>query len=312
MYSVTPPMPKGMGIGHLDRLSQNTTDSIASRSGPDISTRWQHHASTDELWLSYRARNFVSSWPIDLPSSGDPGGDSDLVSSIRKVGQFLKENSKSAESPFGMSVQNLMRGALHLVAAGGTGDVEGFPPEDKEILLTVLRPVQDFLESHPRVARSPFGEAVAKMGRAMVSTISANSGDQGPVFNNQVIQFAGPAKQFLEAHPKIADMPLGQAVEKLINGVLGMGEGNDVDPDIQNLAKRIGHFVAPHPRLAESEFGQLISGLIRGILALDTTVPPDVEPHAVGDIRRDVAVPAVSHVSPVTDFYDEADLKKAA
>jgi hypothetical protein len=68
-------------------------------------------------------------------------------------------------------------------------------------------------------------------------------------------------------------MPLGQAVEMLINGVRAMGEGNSVDPYIQNLAKRTGHYVSEHPRLAESEFGQLVSNLARGILALDTTVP---------------------------------------
>ena len=52
-------------------------------------------------------------------------------------------------------------------------------------------------------------------------------------------------------------MPLGQAVEMLINGVRAMGEGNSVDPYIQNLAKRTGHYVSNirgsrNPSLASS------------------------------------------------------------
>jgi len=114
------------------------------------------------------------------------------------------------------------------------------------------------------------------MGKAIVSTIRADGGDPGSTIKHKVIHDAKQAHRYLEERPKIAGMPLSQAVEKLIDGVRAMGERNSVDPNIQNLAKRIGHYVGQHPRLAESEFGQLVSNLARRILALDTTIPPVV------------------------------------
>ncbi len=312
MNPVNHPMSQGIGTGQLDRLSQNTTDRIPSRPEPGISPRRPHHMPADNVRLSDRARSFVATRLIDLPPPGGPGGDSDLASSIRKVGQFLKEHPRITESPFGKSVQTLMRGSVHLIKTEGTCCTGGFPPEAKEKLLGAVRQVKDFMENHPRVAHSPFGKAVAEMARAIVSTIGTDGGDPGSTLKDKVIQAAKHADQFLGAHPNIAKMPLGQEVEKLINGVRAMGEDITVDPDIQNLAKRVGHFVGHHPRLAESEFGQLISNLTRGILALDTTVPPDVEPPVVGDIRPDVAGPVVNAGSPAIYSIEKADIQKAA
>lgn len=312
MNPVNHAMPQGMGLGHLDRLSQISTDRMPSRPEQNSVMRRPHHVPADEVRLSIRARSFVATRPIDLPSPGDPGGNSDLASSIRKVEQFLKEHPRIAESPFGKSVQTLMRGAVHLVKIQGVNHTDGFPPEAKEKLLGAVRQVKAFLESHPRVAQSPFGTAVANMARAIVSTIRADGGDPGTGLKDKVIHAAKQAHRFLETHPKIASMPLGQAVEKLINGVRQMGEGNNVDPDIQNLAKRISHFVSNHPRLGESEFGQLVSNLTRGILALDATVPPDVEPPVVGDIRPDAAVPVVNDLIQAADVFKKADLQEAA
>ena len=93
-------MPPGMGIGQLDRLSPNSADSPASRPEPDLSLRRSHHIPIDELRLSHRAQDFIATRLIDLPPPGDPGGDGDLAASIRKVGQFLKEHQRMAESPF--------------------------------------------------------------------------------------------------------------------------------------------------------------------------------------------------------------------
>ncbi|MDA1325111.1 MAG: hypothetical protein O3C34_10210 [Proteobacteria bacterium] len=312
MNMVNHAMPQGMGIGQLDRLSPNTTDSLSSRFGADISPRHPHHAPADDVRLSHHARSFNISRPGNLPPPGSPGGDSDLATSLRKVGQFLKEHPRIAESPFGKAVQTLMRGGMHLVKTGSTGDMDGIPPEAKETLLGAVRQAKEFLENHPRVADSPLGTAVVEMARAVVSTIGAEGGDPGLTLKDEIILAAKQAHQFLEAYPKIAEMPLGQAVEKLIDGVQESDEGITVDPDIQNLAKRIGHFVGSHPRLAESEFGQLISTLTRGILALDTTVPPDEEPPVDDDSLPDVAVPVASNDRPAMEMIKKADLQQAA
>lgn len=302
MNTINHAMLQGMGSGQLDRLSQIPTDRMPFRSEQDFTLRNPHDVPPDEVRLSDRAQKFVATPPIYLPPPDRPGGDGELASSIRKVGQFLKEHPEIAQSSFGKSVQTLMRGAVHLVQGGGAGG------EAKEYLLGAVRQVKEFTENHPRVADSPFGQAVAGMGRAIVSTIGSDGGDPGSILKDKVIHAARQADRYLEAHPKIAEMPLGQAVEKLINGVRTMGEGATVESDIQNLAKRIGHYVGQHPRLAESEFGQLVSNLARGIVALDTTVPPVVEPPVVGDISPDVAVPVVSEIAEL----EMADLQKAA
>jgi hypothetical protein len=312
MSPVNPTMSQGMGLGQLDRLSQSSSHRIPSRPAPDITLRIPQDASADGVRLSDRARSFVATRPVDLPPPGDPGGDSDLAASIRKVEQFLKEHPRIKQSSFGKSVQTLMCGAVHLVKTHGTGDTGGYPPEAHEKSMGAVGQIKEFLGNHPRVASSPFGQAVAEMGQAIVSTITMDGGDPGATIKDKVIQAARQAQQFLEAHPKIAAMPLGQAVAELINGIGTMGEGNYVDPDIQNLAKRIGHFVGHHPRLAEFEFGQLVSNLTRGMLVLDTTVPPDVEPPVVGDSRPDVAVPVASVTVQTTDIVEKADIHIAA
>lgn len=309
MNMVNHAMPQGMGIGQLDRLSPTTTDRMSSRFGADISPRHLHHAPADDVRLSHQAGRFNMNRSGNLPPPGSPGGDSDLATSIRKVGQFLKEHPRIAESPFGHSVQTLMRGAIHLVKSDGAGDINAFPPEAWEHLLTSVRQVKEFLDNHPRVAGSPFGKSVAEMGRAIVSTIRA---DGGTTSRDKIIHAAKQTHQFLEMHPKIGEMPLGQAVEKLINGIRGMSEENNIDSDTQNLAKRIGHFVGSHPRLAETEFGHLISTLTRGILALDTTVPPHVEPPVADDSLPDAVVLVASNDRPAMEMIKKADLQKAA
>ena len=302
-------MSQGMGLGQLDRLSHISADRMPPRPEHDVTLRRPHHMPTDEVRLSVRARSFDFTRPIDIPPPGDPGGDSDLASSIRKVGQFLEEHPRIAHSPFGKSVQTLMRGAAHLLTTDSAGS---FPPEAKDKLMGAVSQVTEFMANHPRVAQSPFGQAVAELGKAIASTIRADGGDPGSTLKEKVIQAAKQAHRFLEAHPKIAAMPLGQAVEKLISGVRAMGEGNGIVPDIQTLAKRISHFVGHHPRLAESEFGQLVANLTRGILALGTSVPPDVEPPVVGDIRPDAAVLASSEVIVTADSPEKAGLQEAA
>ena len=312
MNVINHPMPEGVGIGQLDRLSPNTSDRVVSNTETHMSLRRSHHVPTDDLSLSRRARSFIETRPIDLPPPGGPVGDGDLAASIRKVGQFLKEHPRMAESPFGKSVQTLMRGAVQLVKSDIAGDINGFPPDAKEKLLDAVRQVKVFLSNHPRVAESSFGKAVAKMGQAIVSNIAMDGGDPSLTLKDKVIHAAKKTHHFLEAHPKIAQMPLGQAAENLINGVWEMGNGNAIDPDIQNLAKRISHFVSHHPRLAESEFGQLVTNLTRGILALDTSIPQDVEPPVVGVFRPDVAVLADRNDMLKVDLFRKADFQKAA
>jgi len=302
MNSVNHPMSQGMGISQLDRLSQNPTERMPSRPEPDMS----HHALADEVQISNRARRFFAARPVDLPLPGHPGGDSELASSIRKVGQFLKQHPEIAHSPLGKSVQMLMRGAVHLVKAGAAGGAGRFPREAGEKLSGVVNRVREFLENHPRVAGSPFGQAVAAMARETVSAITTD----GSTLQDIIIKAAKEAQQFLETHSRIAEMPLGQVVEKLINGVRATAEGTSPDPDIGNLAKRTGHFVSHHPRLAESEFGQLIATLTRGILALESAIPPDVEPSVAGDIRPGAVVPVASEIMQASETIEKADSQK--
>lgn len=217
-----------------------------------------------------------------------------------------------ADSPFGQAVQLVMRGAIHLVKNDGAGAVDGFPPGAEKNLQAAVGKIQEFLDDHPRVANSPFGKAVSQMGRAVVTALDLPGNDPGMSLKDKITQAAKQVHRFLEAHPKMAAMPLGQAVEKLINGVREMGENLTLDTETHTLAKRISHYIGQHPRLAGSEFGQLVSNLTRGLLALDTTIPPDVEPPVVGDIRPGVAVPAVNTDLETTLKGDEADLKKAA
>jgi hypothetical protein len=244
----------------------------------------------DDVRISDRARVFVATPPVNIPPPGDGGGNGELLKAARAVNSFLEENPRIANSPFGKAAGMLVRGAVHLANSQG---VDSFPTDSTEKIMQAVGKVREFLENHPRVADSPFGKAVAKLGGEIASHIRADHIDSEPTLQDKVIRAAKATHGFLEAHPKIAEMPLGQAVEKLINGVREIGDGGTVDADIQQLAKRLGHFVHNHPRLAQSEFGQLVSTLTRGILALDSTLPPEVDPPVVGTGRPDIGPAAV-------------------
>lgn len=295
MYPVSNPLSQGPGTQQLDRLSQNSTDRMPPRPETDVYRGRSHRIEADDIQISDRARIFVATGPTKIPSPGEGGGDEDLLKAARQVNSFLDEHPRLAHSPFGKAAGLLVRGAVHL-AKGEGSDI--LPPESKEQLLQAVGKAKEFLGSHPRVAESPFGQAVAKLGGEIVSQIRADKGDPGPSLQDKVIHAAKQANGYLEAHAKVAEMPLGQAVDKLINGVGEMGDGKTIDADIQQLAKRIGNFVHNHPRLAQSEFGQLVSSLARGIAALDTPLPSEIDLPVVGDIQRETD-PAVVELRPV-------------
>lgn len=309
MFSVNQSTPRSVGIGHVDRPSQNTAGRLPSYKETDNSSRLPHHLSTDKVWLSDSARSFVPTNLVNLPRPGDAGADGELVASIRKIDEFLNQNPRMAESPFGKSVQTLMRGAAHLVTLGGSSGGDNFSHEATEKLVSSVRDIEAFLKKHPRVAREPFGQAVTQLGRAVVSTILGNGDNPAMTLEERISGTIKQIRQYLEAQPKIAAMPLGLAVDSLISGVQPLAEGAGIETDLQNLAKRIGHFVGAHPRLAESEFGQLIASLTRGILALAPLVPPSVEPPVVSAVRSDAAVPAAHDALPVSNG---TDIRKAA
>jgi len=120
MNIVNHAMLHGVGLGQLDRLSQIPTDRMPSRPEQDLAPRNPHRISAYEVRLSDWARSFVVTPLIYLPPSDRPGGDSDLASSIRKVGEFLKEYPKIVKSSFGKSVHSQMLGAVHLVKGGSS------------------------------------------------------------------------------------------------------------------------------------------------------------------------------------------------
>lgn len=310
MYPVSNPLSQGLGTQQLDRLSQHHTDRMPSRPETEIHRGRPNRLPVDNVQISDRARDFVATRPMDIPPPGEGGGNNDLLKAARQVHSFLEEHPRIANSPFGKAAGLLVRGAVHLAKGDGA---DGLPPESKEKLMQAVGKAKEFLSNHPRVAESPFGQAVARLGGEIASHIRAGNDDPGPTLQDKVIRAAKATSAFLESNPKIAEMPLGQAVEKLINGVREMGDGKSIDPEIQQLAKRIGNFVNNHPRLAQSEFGQLVSSLARGILALDTTLPPEIDPPVVGDIRPEIdpGVVKVSRVD-VTDILTRTDEATAA
>lgn len=310
MYPVSNPLSQGLGAQQLDRLSPNQIDRMPSRPETDVSRGRPHRVPVDNVQISDRARVFVATPPFDIPPPDGGGGNSDLLKAARQVHGFMEEHPRIANSPFGKAVGMLVRGAVHLAKSEGT---DGLPRESQEKILQAVGKVKEFLENHPRVSESPFGQAVAKLGSEIASHIRADGSDPGTTLKDKVILAAKETTAFMKDNPKIAEMPLGQAVEKLINGVREMGDGKTIDAEVQQLAKRIGSFVHNHPRLAQSEFGQLVSALTRGIQALDTALPPVVDPPVVGDIRPGV-VPDVAEISRVDslNILTNVDEAKAA
>lgn len=309
MSSVHHPMCHDMGIGHLGRLSAIASDRAAIYPKTQVCPRGPHQAPSDNVWLSIRARGHFTSGPVDLPPSGSPGGDGELAAAVRKVAAFLQEHPRIAHSPFGKSVQGLMRGAVYLIKIDGADE---FLPAAKEKLLAAVRHVKAFLEEHPRVARSNFGQAVAELAKAIASAAGTNGEYSATSAKENVVGAAKRVQHFLDAHPRLAGMPLGLSVEKLISGVRAMGEGDTIDPDIQGLAGRIGKYVAHHPRLAQSEFGYLVAALTRSILALDAALPTDAAPVVVGDFPKDDVAPAANDTEPAANELVRADLQEAA
>lgn len=255
----------------------------------------RHHALGDDVRLSDRANIFTFTRPIEIPASRTGGEQNKLLEAARSVNHFLDETPRITSSPFGRAAGLLVRSAVHFANREDDGNLA---PDGEKTVMQGVSAAKDFLEKHPRVADSPFGRAVAKLGAEIVSHIGADNHNAGATSIDRVVRAATATQAFLETHRNIAGLPLGQIVEKLVAGVNELGDESAIDADIQQLAKRISKFVANHPRLAQSEFGQLVAGLTRGILALDTIVPPEVDPPVVADFRPQTG-PAVADSRPI-------------
>jgi hypothetical protein len=111
------------------------------------------------------------------------------------------------------------------------------------------------------------------MPRGINAQIASDAGNSG------LKEAAREAHGFLKDHPRIAEMPLGEAVGKLVNGVAAQADGAKIDDleAIQKLAKRIGAFVENHPRLSESEFGDIVKDLVREIVVAEETASIESE-----------------------------------
>jgi len=300
------------GIGQLDRLSQNTTNRPPPIPQQYGCQRCLNAAPPDGVRLSNPAQGHAAAWPIDPPQPGSRGGDSDLAAAVRKVGQFFKEHPRIEHSPFGKSVQTLMRGAVQLVMIGAAGDADGLSDEDQEKLKGAAIRVTEFLHLHHEATDSLLGQAVSELIKTILSAIEASGASPDVATKDRILEAAGRTQAYLETHPRIAEMPLGQVVERLIGGIQGAAEGNNIDFDSRNLARRVDYFVAQHPRLANSAFGHLVAAFTRGMIAVDAIVPPDGEPSVAGDAITDAAVPVASDTLPETKDLEEADLKEAA
>ena len=148
---------------------------MPSRPEQDLAPRNPHQIPADEVRLSDWARSFVATLLIYLPPPDRPGGDSDLTSSIRKVGEFFKEHPEIVKSSFGKSVQSLMHGAVHLVKGGGAG---GHPPAAKENLLESVRRLYGGLQSFRSMRRIEASLRKASALRLRFSQSLANRGQR--------------------------------------------------------------------------------------------------------------------------------------
>lgn len=259
MHHVSSPMPQGIG-GH-SRISHLVpkTDSILP---PDI--RGAQGPRLDHVHLSDRARIHVAARSI----TGTGGG---LTGPGREAQQFLDQHPRMANSPFGKAVALLIRGAAHLAHTEPPRDL----PDDGEATLTrAIETVESFLARHPRVAEAPIGRSAAALAQGIASAIREAGDNAGARRIDYLLAAAKKADLYLGEHPKLAGMPLGQVVEKLVDGVTSLADGNPLDADLQTLAKRVGHFVQNHPRLADSEFGQIVSHLVQGFPVPGTAPPP--------------------------------------
>jgi hypothetical protein len=162
------------------------------------------------------------------------------------------------------------------------------------------------------VADSTIGKSAAMLARGIASSIEAASDDPGSGSIDDLLEAARQADSYLGEHPKLADMPLGQVVGKLVDGVKSLAEGGPLDADLQTLAKRVGHFVQSHPRLADSEFGQIVSHLVRGIIAYDATTPQVVEPDLTGDVATEAEASAVMELTPTDETTETEEVLRAA
>ena len=260
MYHVSSPMPQGIG-GHSGISSLfPKTDSILP---PHI--RGEQGPRLDRIHLSDGARIHAAARSIVGTGSGGP------IGAAREAQQFLDQHPRMANAPFGKAVALLIRGAADLARS----DLPRDPLDDGEtMLMRAIDTVEDFLAAHPRVADAPIGRSAAALAQGVASAIR-NAGDSSGAHRiDYLFAAAKRADLYLGEHPKLATMPLGQAIEKLVDGVKALADGNPLDADLQTLARRIGHFVQNHPRLAESEFGQVIAHLVSGFPAGGRAVPP--------------------------------------
>jgi len=260
MYHVSSPMPQGIGghscISHLFPKSDNVLP-------PDI--RGAQGPRLDHIHLSDRARIHAAARSIIGTGSGG------LTGAAREAQQFLDQHPRMANSPFGKAVALLIRSAADLAHTEPPRDL---PDDGEAMLMRAIETVEGFLAAHPRVADAPIGRSAAALAEAIASSIR-NAGDSSGAHRiDYLLAAAKRVDLYLGEHSKLASMPLGQVVEKLVDGVKALADGNPLDADLQTLAKRVGHFVQSHPRLAESEFGQLVSHLVQGFPVSGTAPPP--------------------------------------
>lgn len=295
MLPVNHALPPGMVPGPSDRLSLLSAHRMPSG----------------------RVKFFTLERPYALPADAvrhtDRRNDAeDLAAAVGEVTRYLAGHPGIAESSFGKAVRSLLRGATELATTNTAREAGALPPEAAENLSAAAGRVEAFLESHPLIARSPFGQAVSRMQEAVAAVLETDGAAPDAGVRHRVTEAADAAQEFLGAHPAMAGLPLGRAVAQLIDGVAATAGDGAADGDIQILARRVGHFVGQHPRLADSEFGLLVAELAKGVAMLASMVPSDVEPLVAGDTLPNGVVPAASDVIPETETTEAAALQKAA
>jgi hypothetical protein len=269
MYPISNNTAHLTGASEVDRVSPFRDEARTPRPETERDGGRPVRLPVDEVRLSEDARRAIALKPVEPKPHVTPLGGDPLTTAARKAHVFLESHPRLAETSFGKAAANLIRGIVHTSKAEGLELNE----EAKKALHAAVEDVKEFLGAHPRIENFSFGKSVTFMARSISAQISDDAG------NSPLKVAAREAHGYLKDHLRIAEMPLGEAVGKLVNGVAAQAQGAKIDDleAIQKLAKRIGTFVENHPRLSESEFGDIVKDLVREIVVAQESTSLEFE-----------------------------------
>lgn len=259
MYHISSLAPRGVEIFPQPRHLSPATDafSVLLFEGP-----CPGGVPVDGIHVSSRAGAQTATRP------GGCGGAAPVAGMIREALAFLDQHPRLANLPFGKAIALLVHGSADLAATGRAGERT---EAGTVTLLRAVETVQTFLAEHPSVADASIGRAAAGLAGHVAGAIGEiacqGSAASAP---ERLVAAVKMTEIYLREHPQLAAMPLGDTAGKLIEGARSLAGGKPADPDLQALARRVGHFVQEYPRLAGCDFGQIVLHLVGSFLATGT------------------------------------------